>query len=305
MNVGLIAVDSNYPNLALMKLASYHKSIGVNVEWYTPFNHYDVVYMAKLFSFTPDFGYVINNADEVVRGGTGYDVITTLPIKAERMQPDYSIYPDIDKKTAYGFTTRGCIRKCKWCVVPKKEGTIKPYMSIEEIAIDGRNNLILMDNNVLASDYGIEQMEIAVKRGYRVDYNQALDARLVTDEIAKLLASLKWLNYIRFGCDTPQQVGECENAIAKIRKHGYKGQVFLYCILGENFNEAFERVNHWRHDFTILPHCQPYRDPFGKNQIPQWQKDLTRWADRKEIYKTTEFKDYEPRKGFKCKDYFV
>ena len=177
-------------------------------------------------------------------------------------------------------------------------------MSVDEIAINGRTTLILMDNNVRASDFGLEQMVIAVRRGYRVDYNQALDARLVTDEIAKLLASLKWINYIRFGCDTMQQVIECENAIAKIRKYGYKGQVFLYCILLDDFKEAFDRVNHWRNDFTILPYCQPYRDPFGRNKIPQWQKDMSRWVDRKELYKTIEFKDYEPRNGFKCKNYF-
>lgn len=306
MNVGLIAVDSDYPNLALMKLARWHKAKGENVEWYTPFNHYDVVYMAKVFSFTPDYGYVIGNADTVVKGGTGYDVTTKLPADVDALQPDYSIYPSIDSKTAYGFTTRGCIRNCKWCVVPKKEGKIKPYMSMDEIAIDGRTSLILMDNNVLASDYALQQMEIGIKRGYRLDYNQAIDARLVTDEIAEMLAKVRWLKYIRFGCDTPQQIGECERAIQLIRKHGYKGEFFLYCILLDDFSETFERVNYWHEkgDWKILPFCQPYRDPNGKNYPPQWQKDLARWADRKEIFKTTDFKDYEPRKGFKCKEYF-
>ena len=73
MNIGLIAVDSNYPNLALMKLSAWHKSRGDAVEWYMPFSRYDRVYMAKVFTFTPDYGYYVN-AEEVEKGGTGYDL---------------------------------------------------------------------------------------------------------------------------------------------------------------------------------------------------------------------------------------
>lgn len=160
--VGLIDVDgNNYPNLALMKLSAYHKAKGDNVEWYTPFTDwYDVVYMAKVFTHTEDYGYVINNAKQIVKGGTGYDIHSKLPEDAEKIVPDYSIYPFIDDKTAYGFLTRGCIRKCAWCIVPKKEGGIYPYQDVDEIAVNGRTNLILMDNNILAAgEYGIEQLK--------------------------------------------------------------------------------------------------------------------------------------------------
>ena len=85
---------------------------------------------------------------------------------------------------AYGFLTCGCPNRCKWCVVPQKEGNIKPYMDIEERAIDGRNNIILMDNNILASKYGLSQLEKIIKLKLKVDFNQALDARLVTPDIA-------------------------------------------------------------------------------------------------------------------------
>ena len=121
MVIGLIAVDSKYPNLALMKLSAYHKAKGDLVEWYTPFQHYDVVYMAKVFTFTPDYYQVIANADKVEKGGTGYDIRKTLPLEIDRLQPDYSIY-NIAPDLAYGFLTRGCPNKCKWCVVPQKEG---------------------------------------------------------------------------------------------------------------------------------------------------------------------------------------
>lgn len=305
MRIGLLAVDSQYPNLALMKLSAYHKAEGDSVEWYNPIERYDRVYMAKVFTFTPDYGYYVN-ADKVERGGTGYDIRKVLPPEIDRLQPDYSLYPRIDGKTAYGFLTRGCPNRCKWCVVPRKEGAITPYMDVEEIAIEGRNNLILMDNNVLASDYGLSQIEKIVERGYRVDFNQALDARLVTDDIARLLAKVKWIRRVRFGCDTPAQIAECERATALLDKYGYRGEYFLYCILLDDFLESFNRVNHWRiRGKRFLPHAQPYRDLNNPCQlIPDWQRDLARWTDRKEIYRSCEFKDFEPRKGFKCEEYF-
>lgn len=314
MNIGLLAVDSNYPNLSLMKISSYHKGKGDIVEWYNPFDKYDIVYMSKIFSFTPDYGQYMTNTTQICKGGTGYDIYSTLPEEIDLIKPDYSIYPSIGHKTAYGFLTRGCPNKCKWCIVPKKEGVIKPYMDVEEIAIDGRNELILMDNNILASDHGIEQIEKIIKmnegrkKKIKVDFNQGLDARLVTDEIAKILSRLKWIKQIRFGCDTPKQIEECEKACAMIDKHGYKGEYFFYCILLDDFDESFSRVNHWKKKGSsrYLPHCQPFRDIGNKSQIiPQWQKDMARWTDRKHLFRSCEFEDFEPRKGFKCKEYFL
>lgn len=303
MKIGILATDSNYPNLALMKISRYHKDMGDSVGWYNPLEHYDKVYMAKVFSFTPDYGYYIQ-ADEVEKGGTGYDVHKQLPGYIDRLQPDYSLYPSIDNKTAYGFLTRGCHNRCKWCVVPKKEGSIKPYMDVEEIAVDGRRNLILMDNNVLASDYGLSQIEKIAKLRLHVDFNQGLDARLVTPDIARLLAKVKWIKRIRFGCDTPGQIAECEKAISLLEQYGYHGEFFLYCILMD-FKESFNRINYWRKYKKVIPHAQPYRDVNKTNQIiPQWQKDMAHWVDRKELYRSCEFKDFEPRKGFKCKEYF-
>lgn len=303
--IGLLAVDSNYPNLALMKIAAHHKQMGDSVEWYNPLTEYDKVYKAKVFSFTPDYGYYIH-AEEIEEGGTGYDISKVLPKEIDRLQPDYSFYPQINDKTAYGFLTRGCPNTCKWCVVPEKEGKIAPYMDIEEIAINGRKEIILMDNNILASDYGLEQIEKIAKLKLRVDFNQGLDARLVTPEIAALLAKVRWIKRIRFGCDTPAQIAECERATSLIDKFGYKGEYFFYCILLNDFKESFERVNHWRNKGRrFSPHAQPYRDINNPHQIiPQWQKDLAGWSDNKWVFRTCQFKDFEPRKGFKCTEYF-
>ena len=135
--IGLIDVDGGktFPSLALMKISAYHKSIGDEVSWYYPFDtRYDKVYMSKVFSFTPDYDECIN-ADEVVKGGTGYAISlvngkevfdkskdVNLPAEIESMFPDYSLYPHLTKDTAYGFLTRGCPRGCDFCIVGKKEG---------------------------------------------------------------------------------------------------------------------------------------------------------------------------------------
>ena len=327
LKIGLVDIDGHvkakgqnkitYPNLALMKLSAYHKAQGDEVEWALHMCHYDRVYIAKVFNFTPDDD-TFYNADEVIRGGTGYNIKSTLPDFIDSLQPDYSIYPNIPFDTAYGFLTRGCPNKCPWCVVPTKEGKIRPYMDVDDIAINGRTKLILMDNNILAGgEYAMLQLQKIIDRGYQIDFNQALDARLVSDEFAYLLANIRWINRrIRFGCDTHTQIAECERAINLINHHGYKGDYFLYTMIGgkSDFYESYARTHYWwlrnrecrnHHLPNIYPYSQPYRDPFKPNQtIPQWQKDMARWCNKKELFQLCEFKDYEPRKGFKCNEYF-
>jgi hypothetical protein len=308
MRIGLVDVDgkgNGFPNLALMKISAYHKAQGDIVEWANPmFGKYDKVYKSKVFTFSEDDGDIYDC--EVIKGGTGYDIHSKLPAEIDAMQPDYSIY-NIDSKLAYGFLTRGCPNKCKWCVVPIKEGKVQPYRDVDDIAVDGRTNLILMDNNVLASDYGLKQIEKIIEQGYRVDFNQALDARLITPKIAGLLAKVKWIDVIRLGCDTPKQVVECERAMRLIDEaRGKPKQYLLYTMLVDDIKEAYARLSHWRDYKRVRLVAQPFRDFNDPRQvIPQWQRDMARWAMRREIYALCDFKDYEPRKGFKCKEYFL
>ena len=327
MRIGLIDVDGHakkkkwgatvYPNLALCKIARWHRRQGDMVEWATPFTHYDRIYKAKVFNFTPDDNYYYD-ADEMVCGGTGYDIASRLPDEIDRMQPDYSIYPLLKKDTAFGFLTRGCPNKCPWCVVPRKEGAIRPYMDVDEIAIEGRRKLVLMDNNILAAgDYAVKQMEKIIERGYRVDFNQALDARLVDDTFARLLAQMKWIDRrIRFGCDTHGQIDECERAISMIQSSGYRGEFFLYTMIGgkNDLEECYDRLHYWwkrnhecreKHLPNIYPYAQPYRDPNNQaHRIPMWQKDMAQWCNKRQIFQITDFKDFAPRKGFVCSKYF-
>lgn len=139
--IGLIDVDGhNYPNLPLMKISAWHKQRGDTVEWYEPLLHgfpkkpLDRVYMSKVFSFSHDYEYYVN-AEKIIRGGSGYAIQTIdgkevfdkrkdtdLPDYIEHIYPDYSLYPEQTKDTAFGFLTRGCPRGCAFCHVEQKEG---------------------------------------------------------------------------------------------------------------------------------------------------------------------------------------
>ena len=305
MKIGLVDVDrTKFPNLALMKISAYHKSIGDDVEWCNAFEEYDRIYMSKIFTFTPD-DLTCYRSKEIVKGGTGYDLHSVLPQEIEYTQPDYALYSNIDNKTAYGFLTRGCPNKCKWCIVPIKEGIVKPYMDVDDIAIGGRKNLVLMDNNILASDYGLGQIEKIIDRGYRVDFNQGIDARLITDDVAKLLAQVKWIDYIRLACDTKGQIPHILKAHNLLVEYGYpKRDIFCYFLI-DDFDDANERLNALRQYRWFVPYGQPYRNFNDRHQIiPQWQKDMAHWMNKRNVYRTIDFKDFEPRKGFKCKKYY-
>jgi len=167
-----------FPNLALMKISAFHKAQGDTVEWWnTLFNwHYGAVYSSKVFDFTPE---------NTVKGGTGYGLYTELPSEIDTLFPDYSIYPDCDY--AIGYITRGCPNRFRWCVVPKKEGDIRSYSGWRDIVRPDTQKLVLMDNNILASEYGLQQLEELAGTDYRIDLNQGMDARLVDERVADII----------------------------------------------------------------------------------------------------------------------
>ncbi len=149
MKIGLLDVDGHkFPNLALMKISAWHKKLGDDVEMFFPFNHYDRVYMSKVFTFTPDFNTCIN-ADEVIKGGTGYDLKNKLPEEIESIYPDYSLHGI--KNTAYGFLTRGCPRGCEFCIVGEKEGKCSHKVADLKNFWNGQKEVKLLDPNLLAA----------------------------------------------------------------------------------------------------------------------------------------------------------
>jgi hypothetical protein len=273
-----------------MKISAYHKSIGDNVEW-ANIENYDRTYMSKVFTFSPDFVRGFANYGEIIKGGTGFKMTNTLPSEIDKLCPDYSIYPKFT--AAYGFLTRGCPNKCSWCVVPRKEGNIQPYADIEEF-LQGRKEAILMDNNVLAHEHGLQQIEKIIRIGIKIDFNQGLDARIIARDksIAELLSKVKWSRYLRMACDTKSQIPFIEKALVNLNEYGFKNyRVFVYVLVKE-ISDALERVEFLKRKGCCL-FAQPYRD-FESNKEPYYElKRFARWVNHKAIFNSVEFKNYK------------
>lgn len=290
MKIGLIDVDghSGFPNLALMRLSAWHKNRGDVVEWWNGFCRYDRVYMSKVFTFTPDVDTVINAA-EIIRGGTGYKNYGSLPDEIERTAPDYSIYPGVDY--AIGFLTRGCIRRCPWCIVPQKEGQIRPAATWEEIKRPDSRKIIFMDNNVLACDHGLQQIEGMGGQRVWVDFNQGLDARLITPETAALLAQLKWIKFVRLSCDSSEMLPVIERAVAYMKEAGIAKSRFWAYMLVQDVEEASRRaVALGRMGVEIF--AQPYRDYDG-GEPSEEQRRFARWVNRKPIFRSCTWEEFK------------
>lgn len=277
--------NTKYPNLALMKISAFHKAQGDTVEWFNPFfaDQYGKIYSSKIFTWTPIDPYL---PERTIKGGTGYGIMNTLPDEIEHICPDYSLYPDV--KSSYGFLTRGCLRSCPWCIVQKKEGKIRPHADIAEFA--KHKHVTLMDNNVLACEWGLKQIDKIAGMDLRIDFNQGLDARLIDKQIARLLARVKWINYIRIACDSQAQKESVKNAVENLRTAGYKGEIFCYVLIN-GIDEALDRIEFCR-SIGVSPFGQPYRD-FTTNKEPDiWQKRLARYVNVKSVFKSISWGEY-------------
>ena len=289
MIIGLHDSDkTDFPNYALMKISAWHKAQGDIVEWWNPLLTYDLVYSSKVFTLTPECLYLPPNT---IRGGTGYGKYEELPEEIDNMYPDYSIYPKVNY--AIGFLTRGCIRKCPWCVVPKKEGHIRPYRTWREIKRPDSRDIVFMDNNVLACPHGVEQMIDMIGQNVRVDFNQGLDARLITDDVAEILSRLKWIRQIRMSCDTDQMLKVVIKAIQRLQNNGVKPwRVFVYLLVQDI--ESAERRAITLREMGVGCFAQPYRDFVNNTEPDRELKRFARWVNRKEIFnKVQRFADYK------------
>jgi len=285
MKVALHSADkTKFPNLALMKLSAWHKSRGNETSIYESLLHstYDLVYSSKVFTYTKTekpFG-------TVVYGGTGYDSPMTLPDECEHIMPDYDLYKC---GQSYGFLTRGCIRKCKHCVVPEKEGDIKPHADIEEFL--AHQECILMDNNVLAHPHGIEQIEKIARLGIKVDFNQGLDARLIDAGIARRLAKVKWLHPVRLACDSQTQMKTLHKAVELLRWYNTDPKKYFVYMIVEDVDEAMERARFIKGLYCDV-WAQPFRDPKNDSKPTQEQNDFSRWANFGRIFNSVLWEDY-------------
>ena len=281
MKIGLIDVDShNFPNLALMKLSGYHKGRGDSVSWWNGFEQYDRVYKSKVFSdlYTEDIDYCIN-ADEVIKGGTGYDLKNKLPDEIEHYYPDYELYNIKDK--AFGFLTRGCPRSCPFCIVSEKEGNTHTVADLSEFW-RGQKEIILMDSNITASKDCERLFEDLIKSRALINFEGGLDVRLLTDKGAEQLNRMR-TSMIHFAWDKLKRIRPL------LKKRDRLIRVYVLTNYNTTHAQDLERVYKLR-ELGYDPFVMVY----NKSTAPDITKKLQRWCNNKFVFRSCEyFADYQ------------
>ena len=293
MDIGLIDVDGhNWPNLALMKLSAYHKRCGDAVEMWNGLKHYNRVYMSRVFddTYTRDMPYCIS-ADEIIRGGTGYDLKSRLPEEIEHVYPDYELYGV--RGEAYGYLTRGCPRACAFCIVSEKEGRASKKVADLSEFWRGQRVIKLLDPNLLASCDAVALLQQLAESGAYVDFTQGLDARLLTPDNIKALnrVKIKMLHFAwDFMCETDAVLRGLE-LYAKIGtvKDERKRRVYVLTNFDTAHSDDLYRVETLR-----KMGYDPYVMIYNKPSAPRETRRLQRYVNNKIIWRSCEsFEKYK------------
>lgn len=227
----LIDIDSTIPNIALHKVEMYYKQYGETVVWddVSQRSKAKDVYVSCVFTKNKD--RCAEWEGEAFIGGTGYDLHVKLPDEIDEMKP----------KINYGFTTRGCIRKCPFCFVPEKEGGINIVGDIYDFWDGVSRDIVVMDNNILAIPSHFKKIcgQIA-SNNLRVDFNQGLDIRLLTDDVACILKKIKTVEY-RFAFDSDNLYSLVESKIALLKKHRIRGLFYVLVGYDSDFFSELKR----------------------------------------------------------------
>ena len=282
MLVGLYNLEPKIYNTALMQVSFYHKQQGDDVELYnhlTP-HKYDKVYAFSIFEWT-NKSYVTPN---MIVGGTGFNIQSKLPPEIERCNLDYSIYPSCN--TSYIWFSRGCIRNCPFCIVPQKEGKIHP---VEPKNLNPKGEFItVMDNNFFANPQWREAIEWLMDTKQKVDINQGIDVRIITDEMIDVLVSLP-TKAIRIAWDDPKKnlVPNIKKMLKKISPH----KMMCYVLIGYSSTqeEDYHRVMTLR-DLQIDPFVMPY------NKFDRYQMIFGNWVNNKVKFHVFTWEEYAKTK---------
>jgi len=294
MKVLLIQIDGKMPNLALMKISSYHKSKGDKVSW--SWTSPDKVYISCVFSKNLPHAKGVSlfypNA-EIKIGGPGLEYPQSLPNEIEHCMPDYSLYPDMDY--SLGFTTRGCIRNCPFCMVPKIEGYLREHKHPSEFHNPDFNKIVLFDNNLLAARSWLDTCQWIQDQGLKVCFNQGLDARLIDEEKAKVLSEMEAYNLhfnsrtFYFSWDLMVAEQEVLRGLHEVIEAGVNPRsLMIYMLVG--FNTTHEQ-DYYRFQKLVDMNCDPFIMIYNNRKDDSWIRHFARWVNRRR-YKVCEFTDY-------------
>lgn len=279
MRVGLYNLEPFVRNFALDKIRIYHERKGDTVLDCGPMEalQYDVIYASSIFDWTPK-RYITPN---MIVGGTGIDLTTVLPPEIEAIEPHKN----------YGYTTRGCFRKCLFCVVDKKEGGLRAVGDILSLWDGESNKITCLDNNALGiPDHFRRNCEQAIKYHLRIDWNQGLDHRLLTPELVDLLKATPHEEY-RFAFDRPSYAGPVEQAIKLLKEKGIN-RASWYVLVGfdTTFEEDLFRLNLLRSSGQKA-YVQRYRSKDKKLGTPY--RVLAEWANRHKIFYSMTWEEFK------------
>jgi len=314
--VRITQIDGKLPNLALMKLAHYHRMRGDEVVFTREIRRdlteapYDLVYGSAIFSFSAArverFRW---HWPQAIVGGTGSGSdIAVEDVLAGLNQPeyehyDYSIYPDF--KPSIGFTQRGCRLKCKFCVVPTKEGKNRGVNTIEDIWRGGAHDkkLMLLDNDFFGQPEWRERIAEIRAGGFRVCLNQGINVRLIDDEAAEALASIEYRDTkfqerrVYTAWDNLKDERVFFRGIDRLTVAGIRADhIMAYMLIGYDPAETWERIFRRFNRMVergVLPYPMVY-DPARKDL-----KAFQKWVVMG-LYRTVSWADFDdPRKGWR------
>lgn len=289
-----------------MRISAYHKAQGDTVEWWwTDFEHYDIVYMSKIFSdaYSADMPEPLN-ADVIIKGGTGYAISLVddkevynkqkdppLPVKIERCRPDYSIYPQFS--FAVSLTSRGCPRGCAFCHVGAKEGRCAVKVANVSDFWDGQKEIKVLDPNITACKDKRDLMKQYIDTGSWIDFTQGIDIRLINDDDIADLNRMKIKN-VHFAWDNPD-----DNLADKFRrftdafnvKDHRRKTVYVLTNFNSTMEENLYRVYTLR-DLGYDPYVMVYDKPHAPTEI----RHLQRWCNNKIAFNACKnFADFDPK----------
>lgn len=283
MKIGLIDCDSyHFPNLPLMKLSAYYKAKGNNVEFAKKDGEYEVLFVSKIFTETKE--PELPKAGIIFRGGSGYDLENTLPDQIEHIYPDYSLYPQFTKDTAYGFLTRGCPRKNhRFCITPKKDGCISRKAADLAEFWHGQRKILLLDQNLLACKERMELLGQLAASGAEVEFNGGMDVRFLNEEIIAVLRKIRVKDY-HFAWDDPRELLEEKFRFFKESGLKTKNQCRVYVLTNywSSMEEDLYRIYTLR-EMGYMPFVMIYDKQKFVDRNGRWLPDAAKRYSKREL----------------------